>query len=288
MLFTGPQRKGCLHMLKSRLIRPETAELHFEVMAFLIQNHGLPPRPQPPIFRHMSKGFETLAWTDQDSRSVFDWADDNFGTIVTACHMDTFDLCLVANDRALDEHKIAAQRRLDIFTSGQNPYMRVTTTPVLYDPRDCSEPGHYAATLMFQLGELRAAGFKSKRPLSPLTQRMVTLIACAYNSQGFVLAHRLRQVSAYLTPDDYRRAVPQKIGDHALCFATCLALRVGGETEAQIIENYGALMTKSVRRQIHKACRQINANREWLSVLQNLKGPDISQTAPRHRAKVFA
>jgi len=93
-------------MLKSRLIRLETAELHFEVMAFLIQNHGLPPRPQPPIFRHMSKGFETLAWTDQDSRSVFDWADDNFGTIVTACHMDTFDLCLVANDRALDEHKI--------------------------------------------------------------------------------------------------------------------------------------------------------------------------------------
>jgi len=114
-------------MLKSRLIRPETAELHFEVMAFLIQNHGLPPRPQPPIFRHMSKGFETLAWTDQDSRSVFDWADDNFGTIVTACHMDTFDLCLVANDRALDEHKIAAQRRLETLCGNTHVSTRRTS-----------------------------------------------------------------------------------------------------------------------------------------------------------------
>jgi len=221
-------------MLNSRLIHTQDAQFLTEVLGFLIQNYGRPPLPET---QHMSKHFETLAWSETDTRSVFEWAEDNFVAITAAC---------------------------------QNPYLRSTATPILYDPRNSTEPGHFAATTILQLGELRAAGFKSKMTPSALQKRMVTVMAAVYNSQGFVLAHLLRQLSAYLTTKEDRRAVSHKTVLNMLCYASCLSLRAHGETEAQIIENYGALMPDRFRRKIRAACRQINKNDEALKSLQGL------------------
>lgn len=277
-----------VQMFNLRLIRPTDVEFHVEVLAFLIQTNGLPTRPSLPIEQRMSKGFETLAYKDGDTRSVFDWAEDSFGTLIAACQMEEFSLCLVANDGGLDANQIAAQRRLDVLAAGQNPYYRPSMTPILYDPRNATEPGHFSATTLLQLGELRAAGFKSRTPLSPLQTRMVTIIAAVYNGQGFVLAHLLRQVSAYLTPQSNRRAVPHKTIIEALCFSTCLALRARGETQAQIMENYGPTMPKLFRRQIRKACRQINRRGEALETLQKITSDEPQIGSLRHRAKHIA
>jgi len=264
-------------MLNSRLIRPQDADLHFEVLSFLIQTHGLPHSPVKPIQLHKAKGFEALAWGPPDTRSVFDWAEDKFGVLAKSCHMEDYELCLVANEGALDANQIAAQRRLDSLAAGQNPYFKSKTTPILYDPRDATEPGHFASTTILQLGELRAAGFISKMDLSPIQKRLVTVISAVYNSQGFVLAHLPGQVSAYMTTEEERRAVPHKYVMSALCFASCLALRVRGETEAQIIENYSDLMPKNFRRKIRQACKQIKANGDALTALKTL-----NQAGPKH------
>jgi len=84
------------------------------------------------------------------------------------------------------------------------------------------------------------------------------------------LAHLPRQVSAYLTPDEDLRAIPHKIVTESLCFASCLALHIDGISEAQIIETYGAWMTKPFRRSVRRACRQIKARGQALSALQEL------------------
>ena len=200
------------------------------------------------------------------------------------CNMDDFKTCLVADDGTLDANQIRGQHRIESLASGQNPYYQPNMTPILYDPRDCAEPGHFAAMVILQLAELRAAGFKAKPTLAP---RMVTLITAAYMGQGFVLAQLPRQVSAYLTTPNRKRAVRQKTGYHALCFASCLALRAQRDSEAEIIEAYKAsnaqTMTKSLRRDIKKACRQIDAKGDALKILQNL-----SSAAPRQKPKSAA
>ena len=264
-------------MLNMHLMSPEKAQLHVEVMAFLIKNFGPPKRPLMPVSRHPSKGLETLAWKSRDTRSVFEWAQDQFGVITARNHMEDFAVCLVANDSDMDVSQIAAQRRIDSLAVGQNPYYGPVGTPVLYDPRDCSEPGYFTATITLQFGELRALGFQSKTPLSPLMQRMVTLISAVYNCQGFVLSHLLRPLSAYLTPDDYRRAVPEKDVNDALCFSTCLALRTLGFSEAQIMSTYRGSMTRHFSRKIRQACRQINANDDALLSLQRLSSGETTK-----------
>lgn len=270
-------------MLKSRLVRKQDADLHFEVMGHLIRRFGAPPRPPVPSPLHKTQGLESLAWDDQDTRSVFHWAEDYFGHIQSECHMANYDMDLVPAGEGLNTNDISAHHQLDALAAGLTPYGKKAAKPILYDPRDCTEPGHFAATLMLQLAELRLAEFKPDTTLSGLMQRMVTLTAAAYNRQGLVLANRPSFVSAYLTATHDTRAVPHRVVLNSLCFATCLALRVRRQSAEQIIATYGARMSKPFRRKIHQACRQINKDHEALAVLQMLAEPKAQNKLGRHR-----
>lgn len=260
-------------MMNSRLIRTKDAQLHFEVMAYLIRNFGAPTRPPVPSPLHKSRGLETRFWADHDTRLVFDWAGDLFCEITDLCHMSDFRLSLTPTDDILSANQTAASQRLDALAAGQNPYLRSDTTPILYDPRDCSEPGHFTASTILQLAELRAAGFTPDSPHSAFMTRMVTLTAAVYNRQGFVLANLPRDVSRFLTSDDDLRAVPHRFVINTLCFSTCLALRIQHQSVEQIIATYGVRMTKSFRKKIKQACRQIDSHATELSVLQMLAAP---------------
>jgi hypothetical protein len=266
-------------MLNSRLVREQDAHLYFEVMGYLISQFGAPPRPPVPSPLHKSPGLELLAWNTLDTRSIFDWADDHFGAIKSECHMTEFDVDLLPAGEGLDSDQLAASHRLDALAAGRTPYRQASTTPILYDPRDCSSPGHFTATTILQLAELRVVGFSPDTVLSSLMQRMVTLTAAAFNRQGFVLANLPREVSAYLTATHDTRAVPHRIVLNTLCFATCLALRVRRQSAEQIIATYGTRMTKSFRRKVRQACRQIDSESEALAVLQMLAEPKARQRA---------
>lgn len=265
-------------MLNSRLVRAKDAQLHFEVMAYLIQNFGAPPRPRVPSPLHKFRGLENRSLADHDTRSVFEWAGDQFQEITERCHMTDHKLNLVPAGEGLTPDQSAASQRLDALAAGQNPYYRSDTTPILYDPRDCPEPGHFVASTILQLAELRAAGFTPDAPLSSLQKRMVTLTAAVFNRQGFVLANLPHHVSTYLTSRDDRRAIPHRVVLNTLCFSTCLALRVQQQSEEQIIATYGVRMSKQFRRKIKHACRQIDSFASELSVLQMLASPRLSSS----------
>lgn len=264
-------------MLNTRLVREQDAHLHFEVMAYLVNEFGAPPRPPVPSPLHKTPGLETLAWAQLDTRSIFDWAEDHFGAIKSLCHMDHYDAALLPAGEGLDADQMAASHRLDALASGRVPYSTSNSSPVLYDPRDCSEPGHFAATTILQLAEQRIAGYEPEIVLSSLMQKMVVLTGAVYNRQGFVLANLPGHVSNFLTSDDDTRAVPHRVVLNTLCFSTCLALKIRRQSAEQIIATYGTRMTKSFRRKIRQACRQIDSEPEALAVLQMLSEPSARQ-----------
>jgi len=150
------------------------------------------------------------------------------------------------------------------------PYRKTKFSHILYDPRDCAEPGHLTATITLKLAELRLSGLNAETDFTDDMKRRAALTAVAYNRQGFVLANLPDHVSTYLTPRHAGRAIPNRFAINMLCFATCLALRVRRQTPEHIIGTYGTRMTLSLRSKIHQACRQIDMNREALDVLQML------------------
>ena len=271
-------------MLNRRLVRKEDADFHFEVMGHLIHQFGSPPRPPVPSLLHKTPGLETLSWTDLDTRSVYDWAKDNFNAIQSTCNMSDYELELIPAGDGFDADPLTATRRLEALAAGHIPYHNSSATPIFYDPRDCTEPGHFVAKIVLQLAELRLEGFETKTETTNLMQRMATLTAAVFNRQGFVLANLPQDVSAYLAMDEDIRTVPHRVIINSICFATCLALRVRRQSTEQIIGTYGTRMTKSLRKKIHLACRQIDTDVEGLAVLQMLSDRKASPQMRRFSA----
>ncbi len=278
-------------MFNSRIIRIQDAELHFEVMAYLIRKFGPPPRPHVHSPLHTAIGLETLAWTPRDTRTATDWADDNFAAIQTLCHMDEFDVRLAPVDGELDMPETDDIERIEPLDFTRLSYDRHDQPQpdlIFFDPRNSAEPGHFVATILFQLAELRLSGFQSKSSISGLMQRMATLSAAVYNRQGFVLANLPDHVSAYLTSPNDLRAVPLRLVINNLCFATCLALRIRQQSNEQIIATYGMRMTKSFRRKINQACHQIDSYAEELAILQLLAAPKAQQRSAAYQSQLSA
>ena len=258
-------------MLNARLIRKQDAVLHCEVMAYLIRTFGPPSHPSPNF---ATQNLETLAWTDSDPRTVFDWAEEHFALLKSHCHMESFNSALFPLCEDLELHRIAGNRRLDALAAGQMPYIRTPTQPILYDPSDCAQPGYFAASVILNLAKERVDHFKSEKPLSPLEQKLVALTAAAYHGLGFALTALSPQLLECLTAGEHRRATRQRMIENTLCFCTCLSLRVQHQASAQILAIPSAQKSKILRKKIRLACRQIDAEPEMLKTLRILADPN--------------
>lgn len=271
-------------MLNARLIRKQDAVLHYEVMAYLIRTFGPPPHQSPGF---ATQNLETLAWTDSDPRTVFDWAEEQFALLKSHCNMESFNSALFPLCEDLELHRMAGNRRLDALAAGQMPYIKTPTQTILYDPSDCAQPGYFAATVILNLAKERIAGFKTEMPLTPLRQNLLALTAAAYNSQDFGLTTLSAQLSECMTSGMRRRATSLRIIENALCFCTCLSLRVQHQASAQILASPCAQASKTMHRKIRLACRQIDAEPEMLKILRILADPNPTRnriTAGRRRS----
>ena len=266
-------------MLNSRLLREQDAQLHFEVMAYLIRQFGAPPRPPVPSPLHNRPGLESLAWTSSDTRSVFHWAQEYFDEIKSACHMSNLEAELFPEGDDVNAERILTNHRLDTLAAGRIPYRRGVAPAVIYDPWKCATPGYFAATIALQIAQFRLAAFKPETTLPPLTKQKIRLVGAAYNRQGFMLANLPEQVSDCLSRGEGKRTISQTHILNTLCFSTCLALRIRRQSPEQITATYGTRMTKHFRKKIPQACRQIDAHAESLKLLQILAEPKS-----RHRS----
>ena len=260
-------------MLKSRLVREHDAQLYFELMAYLIRQFGAPLRPSVPKLLRKTPGLEAQAWESSDTRSIFHWAQDYFGEIKSHCQMRGLGADLFAQGADVNAEQILTNHRLDTLAAGRIPYPESGALSVTYDPWKCATPGYYVATISLQIAQFRLASFRPETELSASRQQKMVLMATAYNRQGFVLANLPEHVSDSLEDISQKRAMSQTHILNSLCFATCLALRVRGQSAEQIIATYGTRMNKNFRKKIPQACRQIDARAEELEVLQLLAEP---------------
>ena len=236
-------------MFTSRLVRESDALLQFEVLSWLIRRYGPPARPAVPSPLHKSPPLEALVWSDQDSRSVHDWADDVVGIVRAASDAEDVPISL-------------------------------TTDPALagalfYDPDGCSLPGYMTVQTALHIAELRTHDIRRafELELDALGLALVQLCAASYSRQGFVLANRVSMVSEALFNPDSTRNVPVRLVENALCFSTCLALRARKQTAEQIIATYGSRMNKRFRRKVRQACIQIDGFESELKTLQMIAEP---------------
>lgn len=241
-------------MFQTRLLREEDALLIFEAMAFLMRQSGLPPRPPVPSPLHKNQGIDTLLYRDTDSRNVFDWAQDSFAAILDAMHLSSDGLTLIA---------------------AKGPQ---TAQPgiVTFDPVRTRQPGQFTARLVLDLVRERVSHFDTGFELSELQIAILHLTGCAFYGQGFALLRcqpALREALGETSP-------PARLIENVLVFATCLGLTIRRQTPEQMIATYGLLMSKSVRKKMRPACRQISVFALEVKLLQILVDSSPARQLP--------
>ena len=229
-------------MFQTRLVREDDALLCFETLAFLTRRYGPPSRPPVPSPLHKSRGIETLVHDAGDQRQVFDWAQDSYATLMDAMELDASEFRLVAS------------------VEGVVP----TTGLLTFDPRRCDERGHFAANLIFDACEHKLDGFDPGFEPSAFQQAVIQLTAAAYFRQGIALTAMIEAATDALSG----YGVPQRFVENTLVFASCLVLSVCRQSPEQIVATYGPILSKTVRKKIRPACRQIEGYAPELKLIQ--------------------
>ena len=258
-------------MFIGRLMRDEDAFLQFEIMSWLLRRYGPPKNPKVPSPLHKTEGLSDLAWQEDDARSVFDWAEDNFGRIKCECGMDDWSIQIAPHpDEPLDARHMQFAQSWNM-NSKEPYYVYVYGRPVIhYDPRHCTDPGYFAARVIIKLAEIKLMNFIPEQGISPLQSGILTLTTACYMRQGFTMAALTEAVGYYLTHERDTAPVPRRIIENTLAFSTCLMLLSRKLAPEQIIATYGSLMPKGFRKKIRPACKQVESYKPEIKMMRLL------------------
>lgn len=262
-------------MFIGRLMRDEDAFLQFEVMSWLIKRYGPPKSPKVPSPIHKIEQLSELSWREDDARTVFDWAQDNFGRIKSECGMEDWSVQIAPHpdDPFNARHMQFAQSWN--MVSKEPYYVDGYGRPVIhYDPRHCEDPGYFAARVIIKLAEIKLMNFVPEQGVSPMQSGILTLTAACYMRQGFTLSALPEAVGYYLTRESDTSPVPRRIIYNTVAFSTCLMLLARKLAPEQIIATYGSLMHKNFRKKIRPACKQVESYKAEIKVMRLLTEPN--------------
>jgi len=261
-------------MFIGRLMRDEDAYLQFEVMAWLIKRYGPPQAPKVPSPIHRTEQLSELCWQENDMRTVFDWAQDNFARIKSESGMEDWSIQIAPHpDEPFDSRHMQFSQSWN--TDGKEPYyVDGYGRPVIhYDPRHCEDPGYFAARVIIKLAEIKLMNFAPEKGISPLQSGILTLTAACYMRQGFNLAALPEAVAHYLTREEDTAKVPQRIIDNTLVFSNCLVMLSRKLMPEQMVATYGTLMPKAHRKKVRPACKQLEGYKSEIEVIRLLANP---------------
>ena len=272
-------------MFIGRLMRDEDAYLQFEIMSWLISRYGPPRNPKVPSPLHKAEQLSELSWREDDTRTVFDWAQDTFGRIKSECGMSDWSIQVAPYpDEPFDICHMQFAQSWNM-NSKEPYYIDGYGRPVIhYDPRHCEKLGYFAARVIIKLAEIKLMSFIPERGISPLQSGILTLTAACYMRQGFTMAALPDAIGYYLTREVDTAPVPRRIIENTLAFSNCLMLLAKKLTPEQIIATYGPLMTKSYRKKIRPACKQIESYEAEIKTIRLLANPARSNFQDRSYA----
>ena len=219
-------------MFPTRLIRHNDALLMLETFAFLVRRYGLPERPIVPSPLRPCAGIDALVFDSARDGDVYDWARASLVHILEATNTPTGQLTLIASP-------VPYPQQDDLLS---------------FDPQRASQAGHFTARIILELAENRLRGFETELPLDSHQNAIVRLSTCAFLRQGFVLSHCLSPLQSELS--EY--GISQRFIENVLVASACLGLSLRRQTPEQMIATYGMVMTRSARRKVKSACRQLD------------------------------
>ena len=257
-------------MFNTRLVREEDALLYSETLTELIQKYGPVRRPKVPSPLHKSDRLYRQAWSDTDTRSVTDWANDNFITILSECGMEDWRLSIYP---LTDEDTLEALQSGFLDNQGR--------TIIFYDPNRCHEIGYFTAHIILKLAELRLSQIQTQYVQTSLVKRIAILSAACYNRQGFNLMNLTPYISEYMTANQDEKPIPVRLIENTLCFTTVMALRIGRQSNEQIIATYGQLIPKSCRKKISQAYKQSQDHHNDIKLMQIMNEPKADHITSR-------
>ncbi|MDB2437574.1 hypothetical protein N9W89_02570 [Hellea sp.] len=215
-----------------------------------------------------------LKWQDDETRTIFDWAQDNFGHIKADCGLDDWSVQIApqTNKPHNNKHMEFAQHW---NMAGKEPYyVDGYGRPVIYyDPRQCEVPGYFAARVILKLAEIKLMNFNPERTVTPVESRILTLATACYMRQGFTLAAIPETVQEYFSSEDGSPPVNRRIINNSLAFSTCMILLSRKLATEQIIATYGTLMTPRFRKKIRPACKQLETHESEIKLMKLLANP---------------
>ena len=272
-------------MFIGRLMRDEDAYLQFEVMAWLIRRYGPAKKAAVPSPIHKTEQLSDLCWQEDDMRTVFDWAEDNFGRVKDECGMSDWSIQIApCPDEPCDTKHMRFSQSWNM-DSKETYYVDGYGRPVIhYDPRRCCKPGYFAARIILKLAEIKLMNFVPERGISPLQSGILSLCTAAYMGQGFILTALPNAVADYLTREEDTSPVPQRVIHNSLAFSTCITMLSRQLSPEQIVATYGSLMSKNLRKKIRPACKQIESYNSEIKILRLLTSPTKDSFETRHYA----
>ena len=261
-------------MFTGRLMRDEDALLQFEVMSWLFNRYGPPKSPKVPSPLHKVEQLSDFFWRQDDSRTVFDWAEDNFGHIKSECCMDDWSVQIAPySDESSDKHHMQFSQSWNM--DSKEPYFvdGYGRPVVQYDPRYCEEPGYFAAHTIIKLAEIKLMNFVPEQGISPLQSGILALTTTCYMRQSFTMAALPEAAVYFLTRQSDTAPLPRRIVDNTLALSTCLMLLSQNLTPEYIIAAYGTLMPKNFRKKIRPACKQVESYKTEIEIMRLLANP---------------
>ena len=237
-------------LFDSRLVREHDALLITETFAWLIRQYGPPARPPVPSPLHRVAGLEDIQFDPSDRRTAFDFAQDSFASVLQVMRMEP-------DGRALHA---CAHDQPGFLT---------------YDPARLEEPGYLVARLVIGLAADALSLFRPDVEPGPFGRATILLAGAAFFRAGLSLPRLLPATTGELS----QFGVPARFVENTLLFASCLALSVARQTPEQIVATYGPILSKTARRKIRPACRQIDEYDTEVKLLRVLGQPEAPAAA---------
>ncbi len=258
-----PKNRHKPPLFDSRLVRHDDALLIFETFAYLTRRHGQPGRPPVPSPLHKTRGLDDLRFDANGQRTLFDFAQDGFASVLQTMRLDP------------------AGRALHAADHDQPGFLT-------YDPKRIEDDGYLVARLIIGVAAQELALFRPAFEPSTYQRAIVLLAGAAFFRTGLVLPRLLPAVVTELS----QFGVPARFVENTLLFSASLGLRVARQTPEQIVATYGPVLSRTARKKIRPACRQIDGLEPELKLLrvlgqpkpqrQTLRGPrgDIRAVTP--------
>jgi len=236
-------------MLNKHLLDDNSVLFNFEFMAWLIRGFGAPHAPPVPSPLHRTECLSERAWSDNDQRSVYIWAEDELAHIKSKCHMENWNIIT----QSLQDHPL--------------PY-EGTTAILAFNPDRCHERGYFTACALNRLSEILIHSRLDTDNLAADVSQQLKILTICYLGQGFTLTSLTpKYLKDFVTKPQFAKALSKKVVNRAL-FGTALVLACRRFSAESLSTTYGSVLSKPEYKKLWGGFKQLD---DYDTEVQTLK-----------------